>query len=163
MTGTDRALRARVLDFEIEAAFVAGPVAAKNLESQPAFSEQLVLIAPKSAPRIRTPRDIGRTTVIAFGAGCSYRRCLEQWLAGAGVVPEQVMEFSSYHAIVACVASGAGIAMVPRSVLHAVTLGNEVSANRLPAKIAAAQTVLTWRKGHQSIALHALREKLRPR
>jgi len=160
VTGTDRALRARVLNYEVEAAFVAGPVAEKNLESQPAFTEELVLIAPKSFPRIRTPLDIGRTTVIAFGAGCSYRRCLEHWLAGASVFPERIMEFSSYHAIVACVASGAGIAMVPRSVLSAVTLGGEVSANSLPSKVATARTVLTWRKGHQSIALDALRKSL---
>lgn len=160
VTGTDRALRARVLNYEVEAAFVAGPVAAKNLEFQPAFTEELVLIAPKSFPRIRTPRDIGRTTVIAFGAGCSYRRCLEHWLAGAGVVPERVMEFSSYHAIVACVAAGAGIAMVPRSVLRAVTLGKEVSANTLPPKVSMAKTVLTWREGHRSIALEAMRKFL---
>jgi len=157
VTGTDRALRARILDFEVEAAFVAGPATGKNLEFQPAFVEELVLIAPKSFPRIRTPHDIGRTTVIAFGAGCSYRRCLEDWLAGARVFPERVMEFNSYHAIVACVAAGAGVAMVPRSVLRAVTLGNEVSANRLPSRTATVKTLLAWRMGHRSIALDALR------
>jgi DNA-binding transcriptional LysR family regulator len=160
VTGTDRVLRAKILNYELEAAFVAGPVSGKNLEFQPAFVEELVLIAPKSFPRIKTPLDIGRTTVIAFGAGCSYRRCLEDWLAGARVFPERVMEFNSYHAIVACVAAGSGIAMVPRSVLRAVTMGHEVSANSLPSRIATARTDLAWRKGHRSVALDAMRKIL---
>lgn len=160
LTGTDRALRARVLSGDVEAAFVVAPVSAQHLESQPAFVEELVLIAPKSFPRIRSPLDIGRTTVIGFAAGCSYRSCLENWMAKARVFPDRVMEFNSYHAIVACVAAGAGIAMVPRSVLHAVSAGSEVSVNKLPARIAGARTLLVWRAGRQSAALRALRAEL---
>jgi len=125
------------------------------------FSEDLVLIAPRSFPKIKTPKDIGHTTLIAFATGCSYRRRLEAWLGGARVVPERVMEFGSYHAIVACVASGAGIAIVPRSVLR-VSLGErDVTAYPLPTAVAKARTCFVWRPGHQSIALDALRAELR--
>jgi hypothetical protein len=40
-------------------------------------------------------------TVIAFGVGCSYRRTLEEWPARSEITPERVLEFGSYHAIVA--------------------------------------------------------------
>ena len=160
VTGTTGALIAKVLDYQIEAAFVAEPFSGKNLESHPAFNEELVLIAPKSYAKITRPKDIGRKTIIAFGAGCTYRRCLENWLAKAKVVPDQVMEFNSYHAIVACVASGAGIAMVPRSVIHAVPMGNEVAINPLPSGVSRARTSLVWREGHRSIALEAMRKEL---
>ncbi len=83
VTGTTGALITKVLNYEVEAAFVAEPFAAKNLDSQPAFEEQLVLIAPTSFPRIKAPTDIGRKTVIAFTTGCAYRRRLEDWLARA--------------------------------------------------------------------------------
>jgi DNA-binding transcriptional LysR family regulator len=161
VTGTTGALITRVLNYEIEAAFVAEPFTATNLDSQPAFNEKLVLIAPKSFPKIKSPKDIDRTTIIAFGAGCTYRRCLEDWLARAKVAPDRVMEFSSYHAIVACVAAGAGVAMVPRSIIRAVPAGNEVAVYPLPADISNASTLLVWRQGHQSNALAAMREELR--
>jgi DNA-binding transcriptional LysR family regulator len=155
-TGTSGALVAKVNERAIEAAFVAEPFAADGLETQPIFSEQLVLVTPPGLARIRTPKDIGHTTLIAFTTGCSYRRRLEAWLDGARIVPERVMEFGSYHAIVACVAAGAGIAVVPRSVLRTVPAARNVAVHALPAAIARARTLLIWRPGERSAALEAL-------
>jgi DNA-binding transcriptional LysR family regulator len=161
VTGTTGALIAKVLNHEVEAAFIAEPFSADDLEGDPVFCEELVLITPKSLRRIKTPRDIGRTTLIAFATGCSYRRRLEAWLGGARVVPERVMEFSSYHAIVACVAAGAGIAIVPRSVIRVSMAASGVATCRLPSAVAKARTFLVWRHGYQSIALDAMRAEIR--
>ena len=161
VTGTTGALVTRVMNHEVEAAFVAEPFTANDLEAEPVFSEELVLIAPKGFPKIKTPKDIGHTTLIAFATGCSYRQRLEAWLGGAQVVPERVMEFGSYHAIVACVAAGAGIAIVPRSVLRVSRGERHLTAYPLPAAVAKARTCLVWPRGHQSIALEALRVEVR--
>jgi DNA-binding transcriptional LysR family regulator len=153
VTGTSGALVARVLAFEIEAAFVAEPFNAEGLDMAHAFDEELVLISPKGvAPR----------TVIAFPAGCSYRRRLEDWLGTQSVAAPRVIEFASYHAIIACVAAGTGIAVVPRSVLKVVGAEKQVVVKELPARIGRARTQLVWRKGHQSIALDALRQLVSP-
>jgi DNA-binding transcriptional LysR family regulator len=160
VTGTTGALVTKVLNEEVHAAFVAEPFAAPALEAEPVFTEELVVIAPKTARRIRTPRDIGRATLIAFGTGCSYRSRLETWLGTGKMVPERIMEFGSYHAIVACVAAGAGIAIVPRSVLR-VSLGRpDVAAYRLPPAIAKVRTCLVWREGHRSAAFDMFRGAL---
>jgi len=156
VTGTTGALVARVADHEIEAAFVAEPFIADGLDSEPVFLEELVLITPSSLERIRAPKDIGHTTLIAFTTGCSYRRRLEAWLGSANVIPERIMEFGSYHAIVACVAAGAGIAVVPRAVLRTVPAAKNVAAHALPASVAKARTHLVWRQGEKSPALAAL-------
>jgi DNA-binding transcriptional LysR family regulator len=161
VTATTGALVTKVVHHEVDAAFIAEPFTASDLEVAPVFCENLVLIAPKSLPRVRTPKDIGHTTLIAFAAGCSYRRRLESWLGAAKVAPERVMEFSSYHAIVACVAAGAGIAIVPRSVIRVSLGAREVRVNTLPPPIARAWTCLVWRPDLQSIALGALRALLR--
>src|SRR5438105_4303364 len=161
VTGTTGALVTRVMNHEVEAAFVAEPFTANDLAAEPVFSEELVLIAPKGFPKIKTPKDIGHTTLIAFATGCSYRQRLEAWLGGAQVVPERVMEFGSYHAIVACVAAGAGIAIVPRSVLRVSRGERHLTAYPLPAAVAKARTCLVWPRGHQSIALEALRVEVR--
>ena len=50
---------------------------------------------PRSAP-IAAAGDLGRTTLIAFANGCSYRKRLEDWLGAANVLPERVLEFASY-------------------------------------------------------------------
>ena len=159
-TGTTGALIARVMSHEIEAAFVAEPFTAADLEGEPVFREELVLITPRSFRKVKTPRDIGHTTLIAFATGCSYRRRLEAWLGDAKVVPERVMEFGSYHAIVACVAAGAGIAIVPRSVIRVSLAASGVATHALPATVSTARTFLVWRRGHRSIALDAMRAEL---
>ncbi|MGH8727463.1 MAG: LysR substrate-binding domain-containing protein [Burkholderiales bacterium] len=160
-TGTTGALISKVLSYEIEAAFVAEPFTGDSLDREIAFREKLVLIRPKNFPKIRTPEDIGRTTLIAFETGCSYRRILRDWLGRAKVVPERVLEFGSYHAIVACVASGAGIAIVPESVLRSVRVEKDVDISPLPAQVANVRTLLVWRSGHRSLALDALRQEVK--
>ena len=159
-TGTSGALVERVQRRDVEAAFVAEPFNAHALATQAAFAEELVLITPKSFGRIRSPKDIGKRTVIAFANGCSYRRRLESWLADAQVLPDRVLEFQSYHAIVACVAAGSGIAVVPRSVMAMTRAGREIALTPLPAHIAKARTQLVWRPEHHSVALEALKKLL---
>jgi DNA-binding transcriptional LysR family regulator len=161
VTGTSGNLVGRVLGGDIEAAFVAEPFTAQGLEMQLAFNEELVLIAPKGFGEIRSAKDAAHQPVLAFAAGCSYRRRLEEWLGRANVAAERVMEYGSYHAIVACVAAGSGIAVVPKSVIRAVRPEREVRIYPLPREIAAAKTQLVWRQGHRSSALEALKAQMR--
>jgi DNA-binding transcriptional LysR family regulator len=160
VTGTSGALVDKVLREEVEAAFVAEPFPPRNLRTQHAFTEELVLITPKSHPRINNPKDVGQRTILGFTTGCSYRRRLEAWLGRSSVVAERVMEYGSYHAIVACAAAGSGIAIVPKSVLRAIGAEAQVAVHPLPPKVAHARTMLVWREGYRSSALDALREEL---
>src|SRR5258706_433872 len=157
VTGTSGALVSRVHKEEVEAAFVAEPFNANGLEIQTAFVEELVLITPKSFGQVRSAKDIGNRTVIAFSAGCSYRQRLETWLGASKVLPDRVMEFQSYHAIIACVAAGSGLAVVPRAVLELTRADRNVAMTALPARIAKTRTQLVWRRDHHSAALDAMK------
>ena len=161
VTGTSGALVDRVLRGEIEAAFVAEPFTEKNLETQHAFTEDLVLITPKVHRRVTRPQDIDERVVLAFTTGCSYRRRLESWLGRSSIVAERVMEYGSYHAITACVAAGGGIAVVPKSVLRAIGIEAQVTVHSLPSSVATSKTMLVWRAGHRSAPLDVLRQELR--
>jgi DNA-binding transcriptional LysR family regulator len=156
VTGTTGALVDKVLREELEAAFVAEPYAAADLESRHVFTEELILITPRGHAPVRSAEDIEERTILAFATGCSYRRRLENWLGRSNVVAERVMEYGSYHAIVACAAAGGGIAVVPKSVLRATGMEAQVAQHRLPAKVARAKTMLVWRRGARSSALEAL-------
>ena len=155
VTGTSGALVERVLSGDLEAAFVAEPFTAEGLAMHHAFTEELVLVTPRGFALDANPH----TPVLAFATGCSYRRRLESWLAAAKVAPERVMEYGSYHAIVACASAGSGIAIVPRTVLDLLN-ERHVEARPLPRDIALAKTQLVWREAHRSSALDALRSLL---
>lgn len=159
-TGTSGALVDKVLREELEAALVAEPFAAAGLQTKHVFTEELVLITARDHPRIASAAELANRTVLAFTTGCAYRRRLETWLGRASVVAERVMEYGSYHAIVACAAAGAGIAIAPKSVLRATGMEAQLAVHPLPARIARARTMLVWRAGHQSSALDALRKIL---
>jgi DNA-binding transcriptional LysR family regulator len=156
VTGTTGALVDKVLRGELEAAFVAEPFAHGGLALQHVFTEELVLITPRAHAPIRSPEDIEQRTVLAFATGCSYRRRLEHWLGRSNIVAQRVMEYGSYHAIVACAAAGGGIAVVPKSVLRASGMEAQVMQHPLPARVARAKTMLVWRRGQRSSALEAL-------
>lgn len=159
-TGTEDALVDAVITRQVEAAFVADCAGITQLERMAAFEEELVVIAPRSHPRIRSARDVrGDTTIIGFPSGCAYRRHLQAWLATGGIVPDKALDLSSYHAIVACVASGTGIALAPRSVLRTVRGTESIAVYSLPSK-GRVTTFLVWRKGEVSLALKALQAEL---
>lgn len=70
-----------------------------------------------------------------------------------------MLELSSYHAIVACVSSGTGIALVPESVLDVVR-DESIARHPLPAVLGQLVTPLIWRAGEASPSVVALREML---
>jgi DNA-binding transcriptional LysR family regulator len=159
-TGTADAMRDALLTRDVDAIFIADCISETEIEALPAFEEELVLIAPRSRSEIRRPQDLRDETIIAFPKGCAYRRRLQAWLASGGVMATKTLELSSYHAIVACVAAGAGVALMPRSVLEVVRGGDNIATIPLPERVRRAVTSLAWRKGETSWALKALQTEV---
>jgi DNA-binding transcriptional LysR family regulator len=161
VTGTSATLVTLVRRHDVEAAFVAEPFDAHELAAATgvrggARADHAARVGPRRAsPRHRAcHRDCLRHRAARIAGG------MEAWLGRSGIAPAQVMEFASYHAIVACVAAGAGIAVVPRSVVRAVGARTTVRVHALPSEVARARTMLVWRPGHESAALRALRAML---
>jgi DNA-binding transcriptional LysR family regulator len=152
-TGTTGALITRVMNFDLEAAFVSEPFTAPDLETQPVFDEDLVLVTSKAIPKVSNPGDLGRMTLIAFTQGCSYRKRVEDWLGGA--MPERVLEFASYQAMIACVAAGTGYAVVPKSVLESLHATRSIRQHALPKRFSQSRTHLVW-NGEPSPSLRGL-------
>jgi DNA-binding transcriptional LysR family regulator len=159
MTGTNDALTAAVLDRRVDAAFVAEAPSCKELAHQLLFRERLVIISAVSHAPIRRPQDVDGDSVIAFPNGCYYRRVLQRWLGERRLPSIRVLELASYHAIVACVASGTGIALAPESVLETVQHA-AVVRHPLPKVHADIVTPLVWRAAELSPVLIALRDLL---
>jgi DNA-binding transcriptional LysR family regulator len=159
-TGTNDFLAAAVAGRQLDAAFIAQPQAQKDLSFVPLFRERLVLITSLAHGPVRRSADVAGESVIAFPHGCAYRRVVERWLGPRASVSVRVLELSSYHAIVACVASGTGIAIVPESVLATVQSAL-VRRHEIPKVLRNVVTPLVWRTGEQTPAVVALRDLAR--
>ena len=68
--------------------------------------------------------------IYAFRANCSYRRHFESWFHADGAAPGTIHEMESYHGMLACVVAGAGIALIPRSMLESMPGHHQVEACR---------------------------------
>jgi DNA-binding transcriptional LysR family regulator len=155
-TGTNDDLMNKVADRRLDAAFIAEAPAARALEHIPVFSERLIVISDSDHAPIRRARDVEGASLIAFPEGCAYRRVLQRWLGRDSLATLRVLELSSYHAIVACVASGTGIALVPESVLDTMPDAH-VLRHAIPNAQANITTPLVWRQGEISPPVLALR------
>jgi DNA-binding transcriptional LysR family regulator len=163
-TGVTRALIDSVRSFEVDAALMARPIEpdalpAGQFETVPVFEEELVLLTPRGQHPSSNARDVAGLTLVAFERGCAYRTYAMRWYEEQGIRPARVLELGSYHAIVACVAAGAGVAVAPRSVLELAGLDGEVDLHPL-GELGKVDTLLVWRHGHFSAALNALRDLL---
>lgn len=155
-TGTNDALVGKVADRRLDAAFTAEAPALRALEHSPAFAERLIIISHPDHPPIRRARDVEGASLIAFPEGCAYRRVLQRWLGRDSLGTSRVLELNSYHAIVACVASGTGIALVPESVLDTMPT-THVLRHALPKAQTSMTTPLVWRRGEIAPPVLAMR------
>lgn len=159
-TGATSPILLELAGGQLDCALVCGPVDDARLESVPIYEEELMVAAPAKHPPIRSARDVQARTLLTFAPGCAYRQRLEAWLAADQVVPERVVELSSYHAMLGCVASGMGIALVPASLLAIQPNGSAISSHRLAPRFAQATTYLVQRRGVTNPAVSALQEIL---
>ncbi|TSH79088.1 MULTISPECIES: LysR family transcriptional regulator [Pantoea] len=154
-------LTEKVMLSELDCALVALPlkkdgevVCPDNLSFQPLFTEELLLVLPTGMNLIRNLGDISEGRLAAFARGCTYREIATAVLAkmaGSGK-QVQIQEVSSYHSMLACVASGSYMCMLPQSVLDLMQLPDGLSI--LPA--GSATTQLIWRKDYSSPAMDKL-------
>ena len=161
-TGDPVRLIGDVLAGTLEAALVAEPVSDPRLESIPVYAEELVLVTRSGHPAIREPCDIAPRTLLAFHPGCPHRKRLEDWFDRANVMPERIVEMSSYHAILGCAVVGMGTALMPKSVVDAYAERARLGVHPISPAFRNVRTLLVWRKDSPQANIAALADELRP-
>ena len=152
-----------MLQHRLEGAFVCGPVDHPELDEEPVFREELVLL---SEPSVRSLDELvakGDLKIVVLRAGCSYRQRLEDILARRGVVGVRLLEFGTLEAILGCVAAGLGITLLPRSVVEQAHWRGRLALHALPAAEACVETLFVRRRdAFISSALAAFLQCARP-
>ncbi|MGJ9423591.1 LysR family transcriptional regulator [Aeromicrobium sp. CF3.5] len=149
-------LHQELLQGRLTAALTDGRPTSPHLTGRLAFIESMVVVAPLSADISSSEfRGIGPAAFV-FGENCSYRQRFEAWMTDLDMEPARMVEIPSYHAMIACVAAGAGIAMVPESLLSTLPGAARVQVIPVDGELGSAHTWLTWRRDGHSSNLDAL-------
>ena len=159
-TGPSGTMIDGVLEGTLSAAFVDGPVMNPGLEGIPVYREEMMIVAPKGHPPVTRGGDVNGSSIYAFRANCSYRLHFESWFHADGAAPGRIHEMESYHGMLACAIAGAGLAMMPRSMLESMPGHHQVEAWPLPEKWRWLTTWLIWRRGAKTRQLDAFIELL---
>ncbi|WP_168404887.1 putrescine utilization regulator PtrR [Erwinia amylovora] len=149
-----------VLAGRYSAAFVDGPPKHPRLEGIPVFAEELVLITALNHPPVSAASAVSGSTIYTFRENCSYRRLFENWFARTHAVPGKIFEMESYHGILACVSAGAGLALIPASMLESMPGRDSVKAWPLSEAMGQIAIWLVWCKGTRSANLQAMKTLL---
>ena len=157
-TGASQDLLDRLRAHTLDAVLIAWPPGQPSdpaLDAVPVFCEELLLALPADHAPITSAQDVQPGTLAVFESGCTYRRIAQQWLA-ARAQPLQLLELGSYHAILACVAAGSCVGVVPRSVLELARTPPALHLHPLQS----VDTLLVRRAGYRSAALDVLQQTL---
>ncbi|THB81783.1 MAG: LysR family transcriptional regulator [Desulfobacteraceae bacterium] len=153
ITGTSTELNKKVLDYEVEGAFVTDGYRTPGIQWSEAFYEELVIVSPTGNDRLL---DAAQKSILVFPRPCAYRERLEQWLQANGLAPRRQIELGSSDGIVKCISAGMGISILPFSTVESAVKQGVVSIQRLDSSLASVPIMFVRRKGaHESKPLSA--------
>jgi len=154
--GTTSELVERVLEHQVEGAFVCGPVNHPDLVEEAMFREELVLVSARHVRSAEEALSKRGLKIVVLRAGCSYRQRLEEILARRGIVAVRRLDFGTLDGIIGCVSAGIGITLLPKSAVAALHGAGRVAIHALPSADAQVETVfIRPRDGFVSSALDA--------
>lgn len=143
--GSTEELASRVIDRQLDAAFVAGPTPHSELSEEPVFLEELVLVTGPSLQSIQAIAQTEDVKAVVLEQKCSYREKLTQALDAFGIA-HKVLPVATFDAIRACVLAGVGVTIVPKEVLRTLWKDQRFASHALPADAGVSKTVFIHRR-----------------
>lgn len=161
-TGTTCELVDKVLDRELDGAFVCGPVDHAALDESFFFREELVVLSAPTSSDLGACLAAPNLKLIVLRSGCSYRLILEAALARRGIVGFRLLEFGTLESIFNCVSAGLGVTLLPKRLVGAVWPAERVAMHRLEKDQGLVDTVFIRRRDtNPSSALRAFLDTAR--
>lgn len=130
-----------------------------DFKGEAAYEETLRLVLPRGYTEGDLISQVPPLSMAAFQSGCSYRLIASEWLSTHNQNSANSMtvhEVGSYHAMLACVASGQSFSLIPQSVLH---ICSDLSSVEVCSSIPST-TWLVWRSGYTTAAFQAFKNIL---
>ena len=157
-TGPTGRLIERVLAGELDVALVADPRKDARLEISSIFEEELVLVSDLEHKKITSTADLDpEPTLVSFNHLCAYRNRMTDWTQLGGIAA-QIIEISSYHTLLSCIAAGMGVGIVPKVLLDDYPFASSIQQHQLEEKWRFSTTAMIWRKDSLKPSISAFRD-----
>lgn len=141
-TGVTKELQDKVLNYQLDGAFITASEHHPDLTSYPVFEEELVLISTKKVSSIE---ELMNEPVLCFSEGCGYRARLENWFFDQRLSPQKMMELGTLETILSSVMIGLGITFIPHSAVAHLEEKGHIYCYRLPEKYSKIRTIFIRR------------------
>jgi DNA-binding transcriptional LysR family regulator len=154
-TGGTESLWSKVLNSELDVAFVSRRSNETAFLEEKIFEDQLVLVARKgieSLADLAKPKNI-QVRILVQRAGCSFTARLIDFLHETGTPQGPVHAVGTLEGVIGSVRAGGGVAVLPRSYLDCVPGGHELTEIPLPEKIRSTQIFLVVQRWKLPIRL----------
>ena len=145
ITGTSNELNQKILNYEIDGAFVTDEYRVPKMKWAEAFHEELVLIYP---PGEKSPEAAAQKGVLVFPRPCIYRDRLEKWYQEKGLAFNQRMELGSADGMIECVSAGMGVGTLPFSLVEKASKLGIISVHCLGKKLASVPIMFIKKRRH---------------
>lgn len=153
--GGSHVLVQKVLNDELDGAFVYGETDAPELEQIDVFQEELVLV---SEPGRGGMQELLAQPMLFFDVGCTHRERAETFLREAGIADYQIMEFGTLAVILDGVSAGLGVSLLPRSSVAKMEEDGRILSHMLPEEYRTLEVRFVYRKNvkHPSALLRLI-------
>ena len=159
-TGTTKLCLKRLVEGELDCAFVVCQAMPCELTYQELHRERLVLLSAHEEHKSSLEELLHRPLLV-FPKGCSYRRILERFLEDQGIYNAKRMEFDSLGAIIASASAGLGVTFFPASAMDAFTAASVLDQHVVPDCYGLVPTRFVYRKDTKLEALFSALLSLR--
>jgi DNA-binding transcriptional LysR family regulator len=140
ITGTSPQNYEKVLDRQLDGAFITGEFDMSLLQVTHEIREEVVLL---TAGEHVSPH-VANAAWVVFPKGCPLRAASEEWLRSEGAPPANVIEISTLETLLNCVRAGLGYSLLPESAV--AKDDNRLRAHPVPEQYRYATTRLVCRK-----------------
>ena len=148
-----------VLNYKLDLAFVAAPIASPELQEKVVKKDKLVIITAGEHTSLKDYLKKQPVKIIVFDQGCSFRARLESWLNAKGVVSYRHTVMNSWEGIISFVEGGMGMTIVPEDLLLQHYSKRKIKVHEINKELGTLTTVLVYRKDlPQSRAMKAFIE-----
>lgn len=148
-----------VINYKLDLAFVAAPIASPELQEKVIKKDKLVIITASEHTSLKDYLKKQPVKIIVFDQGCSFRARLESWLNAKGVVSYRRTVMNSWEGIISFVEGGMGMTIVPEDLLLQHYAKRKIKIHGINKELGTLTTVLVYRKDlPQSRAMKAFIE-----
>lgn len=145
-----------LLNYKLDAAFLAAPINIKDLDQVMIKDEQLVILSSTQNDKLSDILTANPLKIVVFDQGCIFRTRLESWLNAKGIIHYKSIVLNSIEGIINFVEAGLGISILPADVINHYYAGRKINTFAINKEIGTMTTILAFRKNvPQSRALKA--------